>query len=211
MSRWSESAQQLARSRRLRCGGAAIVACQLLFGCASTVRDTPVNYRYGGQAVADLHGSTQRLRMGEFEDRRGLPPRMIFQGHSLNGNLASGGDQAELPVIDIVRDALQQGLRAARAPLVTSDETLWLSGVLVASTRDILPKGFFTGENDARLTVVVTLTSTASGAVVWHETYRVSDSITSSSPTAPKNMLNDLLDKLVAKLLADDDFLHRLR
>jgi hypothetical protein len=110
-----------------------------------------------------------------------------------------------------VGDALQQGLRAARVPLVTSGETLVLSGMLVSSTRDILPKGFFTGEIDAKLSVILALASTASGEVVWHESFRVSDSVTSSSPTAPKNMLNGLLDKLVAKLLADDDFLRRLR
>jgi hypothetical protein len=104
-----------------------------------------------------------------------------------------------------------EGLQAAHAPLVTSDETLVLSGALIASTRDILPKGFFTGEFDAKVSVVLTLTTAASGKGVWHDSFRVSDSITSSSPTAPRNMLNGLLDKLVAKLLANEDFLRQMR
>lgn len=183
----------------------------ILLGCASTVHDTPVNYRYQGTAAADLHGSSQRLQIGKIVDARGLPPRMIFQGHSLNGNLASGGDQAELPVADVVRDALVQGLQAAHAPLVSSDVTLVLSGVLVSTTRDVLPKGFFTGQFDAKLSVVLTLSTAASGKAVWRESFRVADSITTSSPTAPKNMLNRLLDKLVAKILSDEDFLNHMQ
>jgi hypothetical protein len=208
----SRSAHARDRLSCFRYGVILVGAGMTLLGCASTVHDTPVNYRYQGPAAADLHASSQRLQIGKIVDARGLPPRMIFQGHSLNGNLASGGDQAELPVVDVVRDALVQGLQAAHAPLVSSDVTLVLSGALVSTTRDVLPKGFFTGEFDAKLSVVLTLTATAaSGKAVWHESFRVSDSITTSSPIAPKNMLNRLLDKLVAKLLSDEDFLNQMQ
>jgi hypothetical protein len=211
MSPWRLSACVCERQRYFRYGCILAAVSITLSGCASTVRDTPVNYQYQGPAAADLHTSSQRLRVGEIVDARGLPPRMIFQGHSLNGNLASGGDQAERPVVDVVRDALIQGLQAAHAPLVQSDETLALSGALIASTRDILPKGFFTGESDAKLSIILTLSTAANGKTVWKESFRVSDSITSSSPIAPSHMFNSLLDNLILKLLANEDFLHQLR
>lgn len=188
-----------------------LIAAVNLAGCAYTVHETPVNYRYSAPAPVDLQSSSQRLRIGDIVDGRGIPPQMIFQSRHVNGDPASGGDQAEKAIAEIVRDALAQGLTAAHVPLVQSNESLVLTGVLLSSTRDWLGKGYLETETDAKLYVTLSLISPSRNQVVWQENIRVFESITLGSPSVPEHMFNALLDKLIFKLLTNDEFVAQLR
>jgi hypothetical protein len=195
---------------------ALLVASCVLTSCATTVHETVVNYHYDKVPAVDLSGSDVRLRVGDVLDGRGNPdPRMILNGFNLNGGRTTGGWRAEKPVAGIVRDALVAGLESSHARVVTSGETAVLKGTLVSYTWEWISGGFFTATTITRMVVNLSLVSSADGALIWHDSFKVTDNVTASvtgprAPT-PDALIRTSLDKLVQSVLSDQDFVHRLR
>jgi hypothetical protein len=98
-----------------------------LSGCAMTVRDTKVDYVFSKSPPIDLTASAATIRVADFRDSRDNPnPRMIMNMQNMNGQMTSGGWQAEKPVAAIVRDRVIQGLVAAHSHVVGDSESLVL-------------------------------------------------------------------------------------
>src|SRR5207249_4110105 len=84
--------------------------------CALTVHDARVDYKYTKAPAADFASSPEKIRVGNFEDSRGMDnPRIIMHSKNMYGNTMSGGTQAEKPVAEIVRDGVVQGLTTGTA------------------------------------------------------------------------------------------------
>ncbi len=117
--------------KRLLAFGLMMAMCGL-GGCALTVRDVHVDYKYTKVPITDLSNSPEKVRIGKFDDSRGMDnPRMIMHSQNMYGNTMSGGTQAEKPVAEIVRDGVAQALAATHARIVEDDPSLILSGDLM--------------------------------------------------------------------------------
>ena len=123
-------------------------------GCALTVHDARVDYKYTKAPAADFSGSPEKIRVVNFEDSRGMDnPRMITHSQNMYGNTMSGGTQAEKPVAEIVRDGVAQSLAAAHTRLVDADPSLILSGDVMEYGYTVV-QGFWTGTANTKLITI---------------------------------------------------------
>ncbi len=127
--------------KRLLAFGLMMAMCGL-GGCALTVRDVHVDYKYTKVPITDLSNSPEKVRIGKFDDSRGMDnPRMIMHSQNMYGNTMSGGTQAEKPVAEIVRDGVAQALAATHARIVEDDPSLILSGDLMEYSYSLVQGG----------------------------------------------------------------------
>jgi len=183
------------------------VACVGFGGCALTVHDINVDYKYTRTSGAEL--ASTPLQVAAFTDARGNEnPRMIWNSRNLHGNTMSGGWQAQKPVAEIVRDGVAQGLAAAHANLADSPHSLILGGELMEYSYQVV-SGMWTGTLTTKLTVKFRL-KTTQGATLWNDTFTGTTQYHGTSMPGVDMLLGKSLDSLVTQLVDDDLFRQRL-
>ncbi len=182
-----------------------IVVMWSVSGCALTVHDTRVDYKYTKAAAADFSSSPEKLKIGNFSDSRDMDnPRMITHSQNMYGNTMSGGTQAEKPIAEIVRDGVVQGLTAAHAHLVDDDPSLVLSGDVMEYGYTIV-QGLWTGTVNTKLTVKLKLAST-SGTTIWSDTLLGKASYKGAMNPGEVVLFQLSLDDFVERLQKNEDF-----
>jgi hypothetical protein len=174
-------------------------------GCALTVRDTPVDYKFTKAPAADFSGSPEKIRVGKFADSRGMDnPRMLMHSQNMYGNTMSGGSQAEEPVAEIVRDGVVQGLTAAHARVVEDGPSLILSGDLMEYSYSVV-QGLWAGTVNTKLLVKVKLSS-QSGHTIWSDTLLGKASYHGAMNPGDVVLFQLTLDDFVMELQKNEDF-----
>jgi hypothetical protein len=178
-------------------------------GCALTVHDTRVDYKYTKAPAADFSSSPEKIRVADFEDSRGMDnPRMITHSQNMYGNTMSGGTQAEKPVAEIIRDGVVQGLSPAHARIVDDDASVILRGELMEYGYTVV-QGFWTGTANTKLLVKLKLTS-KSGNTIWSETLLGKASYHGAVSPGEVVLLQLTLDDFIERLQNNEDFQHAL-
>ena len=182
----------------------ALVAFMLpLSGCAFMVHDVRVDYVFRGSVASDLNASREKLRLGSFDDSRDNPNvRMIIHETNGYGQPTSGGWQAEKPISEIVRDAVAQGLVAAHAPVVESDETVVLTGE-VLDYRYRFEEQFWSGDVFPMLTVKFRLKDAVSHDTIWSKEITGSGKYHGSFMPATELLFRGALDDLALRVASD--------
>jgi hypothetical protein len=174
-------------------------------GCALTVHDARVDYKYTKAPAADFSSSPEKIRVVNFEDSRGMDnPRMITHSQNMYGNTMSGGTQAEKPVAEIVRDGVAQSLTAAHTRLVDADPSLILSGDVMEYGYTVV-QGFWTGTANTKLMVKLKLAS-KSGNTIWSDTLLGQASYHGAMSPGEVALFQLTLDDFVERLQKDEDF-----
>lgn len=174
-------------------------------GCALTVHDARVDYKYTKEPAVDFSSSLEKIRVRNFEDSRGMDnPRMIMHSQNLYGNTMSGGTQAEKPVAEIVRDGVVQGLTTAHAHVVEDDPSVILSGDLLEYSYTVV-QGFWTGTANTKLMVKLKLAS-KSGNTIWSDTLLGKASYHAAMNPGEDALFRLTLDDFVERLQKDEDF-----
>lgn len=88
---------------------------------------------------------------------------------NLNGDLTSGGWQAQQPLSEIICDSIVDGLKMAELDVVSEGSALALSGELVNLDYKIIT-GFWKGQLNSEMTVKLELKRTSDGEILWRET-----------------------------------------
>jgi len=186
----------------------SVVFVFILFisGCAFTVHDVKVDYKYNKPVSANLKGKT--IDMGKIADTRSVVNnRMIMNMKNLNGDTTSGGWQAEKAISEIVRDAIAQGLIMANANLGDSNNGYELTGELLSFDSKLI-MGFWEGSYKGNITVRLQLTDKKSSEIVWRDTFVGSSEVKGSEGAV--GLLKGTLDNLVTKIFADSYFQQKL-
>jgi hypothetical protein len=171
-------------------------------GCAFTVNDVEVGYRYPDKAKVSAPGSA--VTVGAFKDSRDVHnKRLIMNKKNLNGDTTSGGYQAEKPLSQIVRDGVVLALQAAQVQ-IKSAAPLELSGQLEDFGSEMI-MGWWEGEFKGKLTVRFHLNDKASGKTVWKDTFVGTGSVKGGE--GPEGALAASLDDLLFDLMSDKSFL----
>jgi hypothetical protein len=179
-------------------------------GCALTVHDTRVEYKYTKAPAADFSSSPEKIRVVNFEDSRGMDnPRMITHSQNMYGNTMSGGTQAEKPVAEIIRDGVVQGLTATHAHFADDDPSLVLSGDVMEYGYTVV-QGFWTGTVNTKLMVKVRLAS-KSGNAIWSDTLLGKASYQGAMNPREVVLFQLTLDDFVERLQKNEDFQRALR
>jgi hypothetical protein len=179
------------------------LALASLSGCALTVNDTRVDYHYTKVPAADFTSSPERIKVGNFEDSRGMEnPRMIMHSQNMYGNTMSGGTQAEKPLAEIVRDGVIQGLTTAHAHVADDDPSVVLTGELMEYGYTVV-QGFWTGTANTKLMVKLRLTK--SGNTVWSDTILGKASYHGGGNPGEDVLFRMTLDDFVERLQKDED------
>ena len=185
------------------------VALGGMSGCALTVHDARVDYKYTKAPAADFASSPEKIRVGNFEDSRGMDnPRIIMHSKNMYGNTMSGGTQAEKPVAEIVRDGVVQGLTTAKAHVVDDDPSVILSGDLMEYGYTVV-QGLWTGTANTKLMLKLKLTS-KTGNTIWSDTLLGKASYHAAMNPGEDALFRLTLDDLVERLQKDEDFQHAL-
>ncbi|MGI3130669.1 hypothetical protein ACRSLK_09760 [Halopseudomonas pachastrellae] len=186
-----------------------LLLCINLTGCAFTVHDVSVNYRYNKPVTQNL-SEIQRppVSIGQFTDERAMGnPRMILNMQNLNGQTTTGGWQAEKPVAEIVKDGITQGLEQAKLPISDSGAQLELKGELLEFDYTVI-MGAWNGTVQPRLMVKLDLVDTASNEIIWRDTF-ISKSSLNGNVEIP-TLLKSSIDQLVTDLLEDRHFVQKI-
>ncbi len=190
----------------------AVILSSILLssGCAFTVHDVKMDYAYKQPISVDLSTISQApIQIGKFEDSRNeTNPRMIMHIQNLYGETTSGGWQAEKPIADIVKDALEDGLKKAGASISKNAEDVVLEGELIDFDYDVI-MGMWEGTLKSRLSVKIQLKNKSTNTIIWKDTYISSASVKGGE--GAEGLLRATLDDLVTDLLSDGYFLQELK
>jgi hypothetical protein len=174
-----------------------------LGGCAFMTHDVRIDYAFHGTVPTFSDASLATLQLGPFEDNRGNPNvRMIIHETDGYGQPTAGGWQAEKPVADIVRDAIAQGLTAARAPVVESGGSVLLTGE-VQDYRYRFEEKFWSGDVFPMLTVTFRLRDSSSRETIWRRTITGSGKYHGSFMPSTESLFRSALDDLVVRVVGD--------
>lgn len=178
----------------------------LLPGCAFTVYDVNVDYAYDNPIDTDL--SAVELSMGEFKDLRNVEnPRMIMNQKNGYGQTTTGGWQAEKPLIDIVKDAVTDGLKKSGVDINENTPNMILSAELLEFDGEI-KMGAWSGSYVGKITVKMQLIDEESEEIIWRDTFIGSGEAKGNEGVA--SALKVSLDNLVDNLLTDQYFIQKI-
>ena len=185
-----------------KCLSGLVVALVLsiVSGCAFSVHETPLNYSYSGR-LPEGGGKTptKSLTLGDIKDSRDVTtPKIIMHMRNANGFQTSGGWEAEKPIVDIVRDALGEGIKRKGLILAPKGD-FSLSGELMGYYAWVKHPTPFHGVYNSRMSVKLQLRNETTNKILWRETFvgeatidegdRIKDGFTMA--------LNDLVTKVV--------------
>lgn len=183
-----------------------LVSILFITGCAFTVHDVNVDYKYDKPQQFSFVPKT--LDVGGISDARGVEnPRLIMNMTNLYGDTTSGGWQAEKPLNEIVKDAVVQGLSKSNIILIPNPE-LKLSGELLSfEVKTIM--GAWQGSFKGKMTAKFQLVDPRSGDIIWRDTFIGSSQVKSSDGVV--GTLRATIDDLIDKLLSDDYFQQKIK
>lgn len=179
----------------------------LASGCAFTVHDLPVNYEYSGTALVAAGDSLPNIVIAEIEDIRTVEnPRMIMNQKNGYGQTTTGGWQAEKELSLIVRDALVQGIEAAKLDRDRS-RTVTIDGQLVDVSSSVV-SGWTKGTVNTKVTVKLNARKEGSNEILWRDTLVGNGTSSKQSSINPALLeaFSSSLDDLVTNLLRDEYF-----
>ncbi len=180
----------------------AMVAVLALSGCAFTVHDVKLDYRYEQPLEVSLGGTA--LRVGNVVDSRGVAnPRMLMNMTNLNGDTTSGGWQAEKPLNEIVREGLVQALGKAGVAADGGSGAAMLTGELIDFQVQTI-MGMWEGTLSGKMTAKFQIARAGSGEILWKDTVVGSSQVKGGQGAA--GAFKATLDDLLTKLLKDDFF-----
>jgi hypothetical protein len=183
----------------------SVIASIALSGCAFTVHDVAVNYKYAGEVSVNLQGAS--VAVAPFTDSRGASnPRMLMHMKNLNGDTTSGGWQAEKPLADIARDGVIQALEAAKAAIRPSSN-VELSGQLQDFSYEAI-MGMWEGELKGKLLLKLELKQVGSGEVIWKDTFVGNASVKGGA--GAEGLFRQTLSDALNQLMSDKYFLQKL-
>jgi hypothetical protein len=182
----------------------------LLSGCAFTVEEKALNYAFSGPATLQpVVAPVATLQIGEVTDGRNVAnPRLLMNKRNLNGDVTSGGWEAERPLADILRDALRQGATQVRLPLADSGARYVLAAQLLSYDTQVV-MGMWSGTMNSKLMVKATLSDANTRTVAWRDTIIGTASITEGDFVTLA--FARALDDVVAKLYGDSTFVAAFR
>ena len=183
-----------------------LIAAAMISGCAFTVHDVNVDYKY--QQPTPLRASGAKVNVEDFSDSRGTSnPRLIMNMKNLNGHTTTGGWQAEKPLAEIVRDGVIQALTTAGAT-IQSGSNIDLSGQLQDFTSEII-MGAWDSELRGKLTFKLQLKQAGSGTVLWKDTIIATGAV--NGKVGAPALFRETLDNALKGLMSDNTFIQQLR
>ena len=186
----------------------AIFTIFLVSGCAFTVHDTPVNYVYSGNTITAGGQNLPNITIGMIRDTRSVEnPRMIMNTRNGNGQTASGGWQAEKGLSFLVKDALKQGIAAAKLDLIR-DRKVLLSGELVDVSSDVV-MGWTSGTVNMKISVKLTVRDEVSSKILWRDTIFGAGSTNSKGLSSKETVVKAFklsLNNMVDNFMSDEYF-----
>lgn len=178
----------------------------ILPGCAFTVHDVKVNYKYDKPATTSL--SSVALNMGEFKDSRNIEnTRMIMNQKNGYGQTTTGGWQAEKPLVEIVKDGITEGLIKSGAITDASNINMILSGQLLGFDGDV-KMGAWSGSYTGKVTMKLQLTENGTGKIIWRDTFVGSGE--AEGGEGIESIVKVSIDNLVDNLLKDEYFIQQV-
>jgi hypothetical protein len=175
------------------------VLLTLLISPVFAAEEITFDYMFEGNIRHDFSSiSKGPLRIGEFSDSRTVDnPNIITD--------SEGGFVADMPLADIVRDALVQGFTKGKAALVDADAGLTIQGTVLSSEATIVERD---GVQSIQLTVRTSVQLRDANRTVWETILfgRGIAPVTEGMGQALKNAM----DRTINGLVRDDYFLMEL-
>ena len=183
-----------------------LVAMILTTGCAFTVHDVDVAYKYDKPIKFDF--IPKAINVGDVIDSRGVDnPRMIMNMTNGNGYTTTGGWQAEKPLSDILKDAVIQGLEKTNSFSEKKSSNLTLSGELLSFDVEVI-MGAWVGSYKGKMSAKFQLRDKTTGKIVWRDIFVGSSQVKGTEGIV--GVLKVTLDDLVTKLFNDDYFQQKI-
>ena len=181
-----------------------LILLATLSGCAFTVYDVNVGYKYNNPVVTDLNSA--KLNIGQFKDsRKVVNPRMIMNQKNGYGQTTTGGWQAEKPLVEFVKEGVTDGLIKAKA-VIGSSENMILSGELLSFDGDT-KMGMWSGTFTGKITVKLQLSEKNSGKTIWKDTFVGSGE--EKGDGGVESIVKISVDNLVDNILKDEYFIQK--
>lgn len=179
-----------------------LIVVTLLAFTAHSQEEITVNFEYQGTHNVDLSKMRGPIRIAEFTDGRNIENPSLITPSDLGNSSAANGYQAELPLPDIIRDALVQGFQHGGATLVDTADTMSIAGNLLASEVTLVDRE---GVPSIQITLRTNIQLQGDGRTIWQTTLfgRGVAPVTEGLAAA----INAALDRSVRELLGDNYFL----
>ena len=179
-----------------------LIAATLLTFTVYSQEEISVNFKYQGTHNVDLSKLRGPIRIAEFTDGRNIENPRLITTSDLGNASASSGYQAELPLPEIIRDALVQGFLHGGANLVDTAENMSIVGNLLASEVTLVDRE---GVPSIQITLRTNIQLQGDGRTIWQTTLfgrgiaPVAEGLSAAIHAA--------LDRTVRELVGDNYFL----
>jgi len=179
-----------------------LIAATLLTFTVYSQEEISVNFKYQGTHNVDLSKLRGPLRIAEFTDGRNIENPRLITTSDLGNASASSGYQAELPLPEIIRDALVQGFLHGGANLVDTADNMSIVGNLLASEVTLVDRE---GVPSIQITLRTNIQLQGDGRTIWQTTLfgRGIAPVTEGLSAA----IHAALDRTVRELVGDNYFL----
>ncbi|MDD9891078.1 MAG: LPS assembly lipoprotein LptE [Gammaproteobacteria bacterium] len=150
-----------------------------------------VDYNYAGNHNTDFSNLRVSLAVAEVTDDRGSEANHIAEDYTAN-----------VPLTEIIQDALIQGFEHGGAELADGDAEMQIAGRIISSQLQTVDRG---GVESLQLTIRTNVALQGNGRTIWETTLfgrgtvPVDDGITTAIYAA--------LDRMIRELVNDDYFL----
>ncbi len=190
----------------------AVLFSIVSINCAFSVHQTPLNYQYSGEIPEGMEKLHKTVLIGEFKDTRGTStPNMIMNMRNLNGNVTTGGWEAEQPISEVVKQAIGEGL--GKIQLVSaSNNNLVLTGEVMKFSIDAIMTAGLGQKYKGMLSTKIQLTDSETKKIIFRDTYS-GQGIPCKGANGSKGIIKDTftkaLDNLVETIISDQYFLQQ--
>jgi len=168
-----------------------LIATLLVISAPAFAAEISVDYSYTGNHRTDFSNLRVSLAVSDVTDDRGGEPNLIAEGYS-----------ADMPLTDIIRDALIQGFEHGGAELATEDSEMQVAGRILSSQLRTVDRS---GVESLQLTIRTNVTLQGSGRTIWETTLFARGTVPVDEGIVPA--LHAAMDRMVRELVSDDYFL----
>ena len=168
-----------------------LIAALLIISTPAFAAEVSVDYIYTGNHRTDFSNLRASLKVADVTDDRGGELNLIAEGYS-----------ADMPLTDIIRNALIQGFEHGGAELATEDSEMQVVGRILSSQLQTVDRG---GVDSLQLTIRTNVALQGRGRTIWETTLFARVTVPMDEGIVPA--LNAAMDRMIRELVSDDYFL----
>ncbi|HBW83810.1 MAG: hypothetical protein CMD92_10050 [Gammaproteobacteria bacterium] len=159
----------------------------------ASAEELTINFTY--ERNVSIGSISPTLMLAPFNDERDIA----------DPNVIAGDDRAQLPLADLIRDAIKQGFNRGGVEFVVSGADMEIVGTLLSSELETVDRG---GVPNLQLTIRSAIDLRSGGRSVWSTTLFGRGRVPVEEGLGAA--VNASLERLVRELLRDDYFLLEL-